>query len=254
MNKIIVVLFLLIISFTFTFAQLEDETNEDTVNDILTLYFQTIGQDNLLITNTYVTKGSIIKGETKIPFTSYNKRPMYYRLETEIENEKIINVFNGDSGWTINPILSSSEPQPMTSVEMERSKLMADYDGMFYNYAQKGYTVEFIDKEDVGFVETYVLKLTTQDDDEITAYIDTEDNVMLKLSSYVMTGDAIVKLEIYFSHHKFVNDVLFPFTIETKLNGNTQMKMMVDNITFNVDVPDSLFVAPGINDTDDSDQ
>ncbi len=111
---------------------------------------------------------------------------------------------------------------------------------------QKGYKVEFIDKEDVGFVETYVLKLTTQEDDEITAYIDTENNVMLKLSSYIMIGDTVAELEIYFSHHRFVNDILFPFTIETKINGNTEMKMMVEKITFDVDIPDSLFVMPAI--------
>ncbi len=55
----------------------------------------------------------------------------------KLKVKKIISVFNGDSGWTINPILSSTEPQPMTSDELERTKLQADYDGMFYNYAPK---------------------------------------------------------------------------------------------------------------------
>jgi len=246
MIKIIIVLSLLVITLPVSFAQTED----DAADDILNIYFQTIGQDNLLKTNTYVTEGKIIKSDTELPFTSYNKRPVFYRLETEIEDEKIISVFNGDSGWTVNPILSSSEPQPMQPDEIERSRLMADYDGMFYNYVEKGYTVEFIDKEYVGFVEVYVLKLTTQDEDEITAYIDTENNVMLKLSSYVMIGDAAIKLEVYFSHHKFVNDILFPFTIETKLNGNTEMKLTVDEITFDVEMPDSLFQVPENSDTD----
>jgi outer membrane lipoprotein-sorting protein len=251
MKKIIILLSLFAFPLSLTFAQLEDETNQETVDDILNIYFQAIGQNNLLKTNTYVTKGKIIQGNAELPFTSYNKRPMYYRLETEIEGEKIISVFNGDSGWTINPILSSSEPQPMTSDEMERSKLVADYDGMFYNYAEKGYKVEFIDKEDVGFVETYVLKLTTQEDDEITAYFDTENNVMLKLSSYIMIQETVAELEMLFSNHRFVNDILVPFTIETKVNGNTEMKMMVEKITFNVDIPDSLFIMPVISDSDD---
>jgi outer membrane lipoprotein-sorting protein len=244
MKKIIFLLFLFAFSSSLTFAQLEDETNQETVDDILNIYFQAIGQDNLLKTDSYVTKGKLIKGNAELPFTSYNKRPMYYRLETELEGEKIISVFNGDSGWTINPILSSSEPQPMTSDEMERTKLVADYDGMFYNYADKGYKVEFIDKEDVGFVETYVLKLTTQEDDEITAYIDTENNVILKLSSYIMIQETVAELEMFYSHHRFVKDILFPFTIETKVNGNTEMKMVIDKITFNADVPDSLFEVP----------
>jgi outer membrane lipoprotein-sorting protein len=254
MKKIILLLFLFAFPSSLTFAQLEDDTNQETVDDILNIYFQAIGQNNLLKTNTYVSKGKIIQGNAELPFTSYNKRPMYYRLETEMEGEKIISAFNGDSGWTINPILSSSEPQPMTSDEMERSKLAADYDGMFYNYAEKGYKVEFIDKEDVGFVETYVLKLTTQVDDEITAYFDTENNVMLKLSSYIMIQETAAELEMFFSHHRFVNDILVPFTIETKVNGNTEMKMMVEQVSFDVNVPDSLFEIPESSESVDSDQ
>lgn len=248
MKKIIGFLFFFFFTATIAFAQ----TEEYAADDILNLYFQTIGQDKLLKTNTYITKGNVMQGEEVLPFTSYNKRPVYYRIETELKGEKIISVFNGDSGWTINPILDSSDPQPMTSDEMERSKLQADYDGMFYNYADKGYTVEFIDKEYVGFVETYVLKLTTQDDDEITAYIDTENNVILKLSSYIMIGDTVAELEMLFSHHRFVNDILFPFNIETKVNGTTEMKMDVQQITFNIDIPDSLFEMPESSNSDDS--
>jgi len=48
-------------------------------------------------------------------------------------------------------------PQPMTEEQIEQTKLQADYDGIFYNYADKGYTVEFTGKETVDDIETYVL-------------------------------------------------------------------------------------------------
>jgi outer membrane lipoprotein-sorting protein len=239
--KIISISILFLLYCTNSFAQVADEAAEN----ILNLYFQTLNQEKLLQTSTYVTKGKIVRGNTEVPFTSYNKKPMYYRIEFESNGKKFITAFNGKSGWTINPLLGTSEPQLMSDEEIERSKLQADYEGMFYNYKEKGYTVEFIDKQNVGFIETYVLQLTTPDEDQILAYIDTQDNVLLKTSSYVMVDNDQEEYELYYKNHRFVNEILFPFTVETKVDNKTEMKMVVDEITFDVEISDSMFEMPG---------
>ena len=252
MKKIFILLFLLLISFPLTFAQLDDETNDDTVNDILTLYFQTIGQDKLLATNTYVTKGKILQSQFEIPITAYNKRPMDYRLEAEFQGMKIVTGFDGTTGWAINPMTGSSDPQPMTSEQVERTKLQADYDGMFYDYKEKGYKIEFMDKDYVDDIEVYVLKLTTPTDDIITSYIDTENNVLLKTSSTMMIQDVETKFDTYYSNYKFVDEILSPFSIETKVNGQTATNITVDEIKYNVEIPDSVFVMPQLSASPDS--
>jgi len=244
MKKIIILLILLSISFPLTFAQLDDETNDDTINDILTLYFQTIGQDKLLATNTYVTKGKIMQSQFEIPFTSFNKRPMSYRIDAEFQGMKIITAFDGTSGWSINPMMGSSDPEPMTVEQVERMKLQADYDGMFYNYKDKGYDIQFNDKDFVDDIEVYVLQLTTPTDDIITSYIDTENNVLLKTSSTMMIQDVETQFDIYFSNYKYVNEILSPFSVETKVNGKTAMNMVIDEIKYNEEIPDSMFVMP----------
>lgn len=244
MKKIIFLIFLLAFSVPASFGQLEDETNSETVDDILTLYFQTIGQDKLLATNTYETKGKIIQAQFEIPFTSYNKRPMSYKLEAEFQGMKIITAFDGISGWSINPMMGSPDPQPMTAEQVEKTKLQADYDGIFYNYADKGYKVVFIDKDFVDDIEVYVLQLTTPTDDIITSYFDTENNVLLKSSSNIIMQDVETEFEMYFSNYKYVNEILIPFSVETKVNGNTMMNMVIDEVTYDVDVPDSMFEMP----------
>ena len=239
--KMISFLSLFLIFSSILFAQIADEA----ADNILNLYFQTLNQEKLLQTNTYVTKGEIVRGNTEVPFTSYNKKPMSYRIEFESQGQKFITAFNGSSGWTINPLSGSNDPQPMSADGVERTKLQADYEGMFYNYREKGYTVEFIDKEDVGFIETYVLQLTTAEEDVITAYIDTQDNVLLKTSSYVVVDDVEEEYELFYKDHRFVNEILIPFTIETKVDNKTEMKMIIDEVTFDVEIPDSMFEMPG---------
>ena len=248
MKKLIILLFLFVISLPVSFAQVTD----DAVDDILTLYFQTIGQDKLLKTNTFVTKGKIMQAQFEIPFTSYNERPMSYRLEAEFQGMKIITAFDGTSGWSINPMMGATDPQPMTDEQIEKTKLQADYDGMYYNYAEKGYKVEFIGKDFLDDIEVYVLKLTTPTDDVITSYFDTENNILLKSSSNMMMQNVETQFEMYFSNYKYLDEILIPYSIETKVNGNTMMNMVVEEVTYNVEIPDSMFEMPQTSAPSDS--
>jgi len=244
MKKLIIPFLLSLIFLSVSVAQ--------TADAVLVEYFETIGQDKLLETNTYVTKGKILQAQFEIPFTAYNKKPMSYRLEAEFQGMKIITAFDGLSGWSINPMMGSTEPQPMTDEQIEKTKLQADYDGIYYNYAEKGYKVEFVDKDFLDDIEVYILKLTTPTGDIITSYFDTENNVLLKSSSNMTMQDVETEFEMYFSNYKYVDEILVPFAIETKVNGETMMNMVIDEVTYNVEIPDSMFEMPEVTEPADS--
>jgi len=223
-----------------------------TVDEILAEYFSVQGQEKLLATNTFTTKGKIIQGQFEIPFTSYQKRPMKFRSEAEFQGMKIVSAFNGEAGWAINPMMGSTDPQPMTAEQLDRMKIQADYDGMFYNYADKGYTVEFMGKEPVDDIETYLLKLTRPNGDIITSYIDAENYVILKTNSKMKIQGVDTEAETLFSNYKYIDDILVPFAIETKMNGETVMQMTFDEITYNKDYDDSIFEMPVVTAPTDS--
>jgi len=244
MKRLIIPFLLLLMFIATSYAQ--------TADAVLVEYFETIGQDKLLETNTYVTKGKILQAQFEIPFTAYNKKPMSYNLEAEFQGMKIITAFNGVSGWSINPMMGSTEPQPMTDEQIEKTKLQADYEGIYYNYAEKGYKVEFVDKDFLDDIEVYILKLTTPTGDIITSYFDTENNVLLKSSSNMTMQDVETEFEMYFSNYKFVDEILVPFAIETKVNGETMMNMVIDEVTYNVEIPDSMFEMPEVTEPADS--
>ena len=218
-----------------------------TVDEILAEHFNAIGQEELLATNTFSTKGKIVQGQFEIPFTSMQKRPMNFRSEAEFQGMKIMSAFDGTKGWSINPMTGSTDPQPMTEEQIDRMKIQADYDGLFYNYKEKGYTVEFTGKENVDDIETYVLKLTRPNGDIITSYIDAENYVLLKMKSKMKVQGVDTEAETIFSNYKYVNEILSAFSIETKMNGQTLMQMTFDEISYDVDVPDSMFEMPEVS-------
>ena len=232
-------LFTFILSFVFitsSFAQ--------TVDEILAEYFAVQGQEKLLATNTFTTKGKIIQGQFEIPFTSFQKRPMKFRSEAEFQGMKIVSAFDGETGWSINPMSGATEPMPMTAEQVDRMKIQADYDGMFYNYTDKGYTIELLGTEPVDDIATYVLQLTRPNGDIITSYIDAENFVILKTKSKMKMQGVETEAETIFSNYKYIDDILVPFSLETKMNGETVMQMVFDEITYNIDLDDSIFEMP----------
>jgi hypothetical protein len=203
------------------------QVNAQTVDEILANYFETIGQDKLLETETFTTKGKIIQGQFEIPFTSHSKRPMKYRMDASFQGME-------------------------TAEELDRMKMEADYVGIYYNYEEKGYTVEFSGTEDVDDIETYKLKLTRPSGDVITSYIDSENYVILKTTSKIKVQGVDTEAETIFSNYKYVDEILNPFAIETKMNGETVVQMVFDEITYNVDFQDSIFEMPEVTAPADS--
>jgi outer membrane lipoprotein-sorting protein len=244
MKKIIIPLLLAFIFTTPSYSQTADE--------ILAKYFETIGQEKLLETKTFTTKGKIIQGQFEIPFTSSHKRPMKFRSDASFQGMEIASAFDGEKGWSINPFAGGTDPVPMTADQVDKMKIQADYDGIYYNYEEKGYNVEFTGTEDVDDIETYVIKLTRPTGDVITSYIDSENYVILKTVSKIKVQGVDTEAETIFSNYKYIDGILNPFAIETKVNGNTVLQMVFEEFTYNVDVPDSLFEMPEVTTPADS--
>ncbi|GMR25756.1 MAG: hypothetical protein BMS9Abin39_1082 [Ignavibacteria bacterium] len=244
MKKIIIPLLITFMFIPQSFSQ--------TVDEILANYFETIGQEKLLETKTFSTKGKIIQGQFEIPFTSSHKRPMKFRSDASFQGMEIASAFDGEKGWSINPFAGGTEPSPMTEEQIDKMKIEADYDGIFYNYEEKGYTVEFTGTEDLDDIETYVIKLTRPNGDVITSYIDSENYVILKTVSKIKVQGVDTEAETIFSNYKFTDGILNPFAIETKVDGNTVLQMVFEEFTYNVDVPDSLFEMPEVTAPADS--
>jgi len=118
MKKLIIPFLLSLIFFTQSFPQ--------TVDEILAEHFAVIGQEKLLETETFSTKGKIIQGQFEIPFTSYHKRPFSFKSEASFQGMEIITAYDGETGWSINPFAGNKDPQPMTEEQIDRMSLQAD--------------------------------------------------------------------------------------------------------------------------------
>lgn len=214
------------------------------LDEILESHFDVIGQKALLTHKTFVMKGNVVQGGMEFPMVLYQKRPGMMRMEAEIQGTKLIQAFDGEIGWAVMPWTGSLEPQTMGEEENKSLKQMADIDGDFYNWKEKGFDVALIGEEDMEGTPVYKIKLVKEDGDEFIYYLDAENYVILRTDAKIEVNGTEVESQSYYGNYKQVGDIIMPHSIESRVNNQVTAQIVIDSYEMDVDLEDSLFSMP----------
>jgi len=172
------------------------------------------------------------------------KRPNAFRMDATLQGQAIVEAYDGESGWQINPFQGISEPDKLAGDELKAAQAEADIDGALVDYKAKGHTVELLGKEDLEGTPAYKLKVTLKNGDVSYLYIDAEKYLTLKATEKSKQAGIEQEIDIYPSNYKPVNGVLFPFSTERKAGGQTQIQIAIDKIEIDAPVDDAAFKMP----------
>ncbi len=214
------------------------------LDEVLTKYYKTVGQEKYNSIKSVEIKGKSIAQGMETEFVIKQMRPDKFYLEVDIQGAKMKQAYDGATAWYIAPWTGSLDPVEMSGVQLKSMKQQADFDGMLVNYKDKGYETEFIGKEDLEGSPVYKIKQSNKDGDIFYHFIDTDNYVNLKTSSIVKMGESQVESETYYSNYKDQDGVLMPFSMETKMNGQTVSQMNIDTVKFDIDIDSALFKMP----------
>ena len=190
--------------------------------------------------------GKFLTQGMEFPFTMIQKRPEKMRIEAEIMGSTMVQVFDGEKGWGINPMTGSSDPQPMSGMEEKSFKLQADMDGPLMDYADKGYTVEYLGEEDVEGTPAYKLKVDTNNGIVMNIFFDKEYFLNIKSSNAITVDENEFETQTYSSDYQEVDGMVMPFAIETRSGDTVLNQVMMEKVEYNVEVDDSIFEMPEV--------
>ena len=234
-----------IYAFLFCFCILPSvNSNAQTVEEIIASYFNATGSEKLLDVQTITTRGTLRQGGFEIPIVTYNKRPNKVKIEGLFQDIKFIESFNGETGWTYNPFRGNTEPVPLSPEYLEILKDRADIDGLLYNFAEKGYEISLLDPVNVGDKLADVLLLTKPDKSTMTYFIDSETSVVIKIVSNIKIDGVASEIENIFSDYRFVDEILFPFSIDVTSGGQLFIEYDYSIIVLDKEIDDSIFEIP----------
>ena len=214
------------------------------LNKVLKNHFEAVGQDNLTNVNSLVMKGKVYQQGMEFPLTLMIKRPAYVRMEVDVQGQLMVTAYDGEKGWTINPMMGWSDPQDLEPEQVKEMKTIGDMDGDLYDYKKKGYTLELLGKEDMEGTESFKLKLVKEEGDETIIYIDTESYVIIKMETERNVQGMNTVFEQYPGNYKMVEGIAFPFSITQAMSGQTYMEIVMDSVELNPEIADSLFFKP----------
>lgn len=216
-----------------------------TVDDIVKKNIEARGgYDKIKSVNTTKMTGKVTAQGMEMPVTMVKKRPNKTRMDVSMQGQTMVQAYDGETAWMINPFMGDPTPQAMPEAQAKSMKEEADFDGQLVDYKEKGHKVELIGKEDMEGTEVYKLKLTLKSGDIQYIYLDSEYYLPLKVTGKVKRGDTEIESDSYLSDYKEVDGLMMPFSIEQKMNGQTAAQITIEKVETNVAVPDSIFKMP----------
>jgi outer membrane lipoprotein-sorting protein len=215
------------------------------INQILTKYFETVGQDSLNMVETMVATGTNIQFTQETSFRQIQKPPDKAYMEVLLADGQIIKQgYNGKSGWMLASWMNEAEPVQLLGPDLKTIKDMGNIEGDLWNWKEKGHKLTLGGVQDLGGKQVYQLKLTKTDGDIDEMYINTQTFILHKMLRKTSINGSEVQLEIYYDDYRNINGVLLPFKIEHRFNNQTGMVINIKEIKFNIEVDDKIFEKP----------
>jgi outer membrane lipoprotein-sorting protein len=217
-------------------------TNAQTLDEVLDKHFKANGQEKLVAVKTYSIKAKISQMGTEMPLEMKMKRPDKFRMEMDIQGQKMIQAFDGEKGWVIAPWVSP-EPQELSGDQLKQAMEQANIDGELYNYEKNGLTVELTGKVKDGDSNAYLVKVTNDKGDVKSYFIDTEKYLINKVKAKVNAMGQTVEVEQRFAEYKNIDGIMIATKIESVSPMGTATISM-DEVKFNVEIDDAIFNKP----------
>lgn len=205
------------------------------------------GLDKLKAINAVKMAGKMsMQGGMEAPFTFQKKRPDKIRIEFVIQGLTGVQAYDGNTAWSLMPFMGSKDPQKMPEEERKDIIEQADFDGPLVDYKQKGHTIEYVGKEDVEGTEAHKLKILLKNGNVRYLFLDPETGLEIKATAMIKREGVETSVDSFFGDYKEVNGLVFPFSIEQRIQGQAGPQFAVETVELDVNLDESLFTMPEV--------
>ncbi|HCE56675.1 MAG TPA: hypothetical protein DER09_02485 [Prolixibacteraceae bacterium] len=223
----------------FAFANV---ANAQSLNEVLDMHFKASGQEKLMAAQSFYVKAKISQMGMDLPMEMKIKKPEKFIMTIDLQGQKIIQAFDGEKGWMINPMVGA-DPVELAGEQLAQARQQVDMEGELFNYEAKGHTAELAGKVNVDGKEMYRIKLTTKDGVTKDYFIDAATNLVSKVKSKVSAQGQTVDVEQILSDYKTIDGITMAMKIEQKSPMGSAV-IIIEEVKMNETFDDSVFKQP----------
>lgn len=177
----------------------------------------------------------------EMPMEMWMKKPNKIKTVTNMGGQEMIQVFDGEKGYTVNPMMGSTDPVEMTAEQVNDIQKNNIFQNYLDTYLKKGQlTLE--GEDSVNGKPAFKIKAALEGGASATLFIDKDTYLLLKTTTDITQGGMAMTVESVPSDYTDNNGVFLPMKTTSSVSG-MDMEIVTTFTKVEVDVPidDSVF-------------
>ncbi len=201
------------------------------------------GDAKLKSVTTIKMSGTVNAQGMEMPLTLVMKRPNMVKQEMTVQNARVVQAYDGEKAWAINPMLGPG-PKVMEGMQADALKSQSMIDGPLVGYKERGDTLEVVGPAEVEGAKTWKLKLTRKDGKIMHVFLDAETGLEKQWSATMEQSGHTIEIDTIMGDYEPVDGVPVPRTMRTLMDGKPMATLKMNSVEFNVPVENSEFAMP----------
>lgn len=188
----------------------------------------------------------IFPGDFQLTYEEIRTKAGNVRVDLALQGLTVVQAWNGQSGWRINPFEGRKDAERMSDDEARSLADTGNVRGPLLSAAANGSTVTYLGREDFDGTNAYKLKVAEKDGDEFVYLLDPDSMLEIRMTETRKIRGAPQVFEYEYGDYEKVAGVYFPMSIESWSagQGNNRQRTVIASGTANVPAPASLFAQP----------
>lgn len=219
---------------TFFIGFLAVQSYAQTVDELQTNYLKALGgKEKLSALKDVVIESNVEVMGMQLPAKSWIVYGKATRQELEVQGQKIISYIGVDKGWMINPLMGSTEAQPIPDQALKAAEGTLVAGSELTDYQKRGMTAVYEGKDSVNSIAAYKIKLS-KDNYESTFYLDPATYYLIRQVVKTNVEQQPVTQTTDFSDYRKTPDgFVFPYnTVVTNAMAG-EIKSTINKISIN---------------------
>jgi len=239
MKKLLPGIFIQLILFSCLF-----QLNAQSLEELIDLHIKAHGgHEKWEKVKTLEVKGKFTSFSIENDFRSLRTQDGKYYADLYIGEQAVVEAFDGEAGWTIDPWQDIEYPRKLNEVEKNAFFQKAMFFTPFYNYKEKGSEAKYIGKNKIDGIEVFEIELKRKNGNIESWFLDAETYLEYSYKSIWVDFAFPAPGETYFDDFREVEGLLIPFFIERTFFQRDHI-LQIEELNINPDFDPNIFDEP----------
>lgn len=213
--------------------------NAQSIDEIVKNYSSAMKTDKLASVSSIKISGKMSAMGMELPMVMYMKNPNKIKVTYSFNGQDMVSAFDGEKGYTINPMMGSSDPVELTGDQLSQVQNNNVFNNELIKYFKAGQlTLE--GDENVNDKPAFKLKANVGSS-PVFMYLDKGTYMLVKTNATVDQMGTAMNVDTYMTDYVNIDGVIMPKKITSMANGMEAAVITFDKIEVNLPMEDSIF-------------